>query len=698
MTAPLERPYRVGVDIGGTFVDVVLQDTRNGRLTSAKRLSNPTDPASSALAGIDDVLVGVSGSLADVSQVVHATTIGPNTIIQRTGARAAFLVTEGFGDLLQMQRQLRHSPYDLSYRRYEPLVPRERVFQVPQRTRFDGSVHRPLDEAAVREIGVRLQELEVSAVAVCLLHSYANPADEHRVREILGERLPEVSVSLSCEVAPLLREYERASTTVTNAYIEGAFRRYLTRMERSMHQRGFAGGFYLMQANGGLATVGQVKAIPILALESGPTAGAIMAATHGIRVGEGNVLCFDMGGTTAKAAACVDGEIALANLFEVDRTLMRPGTGIPVLIPSLDLVEIGAGGGSIARASLGIVTVGPRSAGARPGPACYGNGGEHATVTDANLVLGYLNPDFFNGGEMGLDPAAAQQVVKGHVGSPLGLDTVEAAWGVHDAVTANMANAIRAVSLERGHDPRDFALVPSGGGGPLHATRIARALGIPKIVVPAAAGVLSAVGLLAADARFDLARAAYRPLTARALAEIDEIVAELRADADARLDATGLPGDRIYQRALEMRYAGQGHEITVTVPDEPGGDPVTSVLAAFEARYERLYGFAESRAPVEITSVRLTAQIPASEIRVEADAPAVQTARPRAHRPAYFPEAGGLVEAPVYRRADLREGAAFAGPAIVEEKASTSLLLPGDRALVDRHSNLLIDVNGASDE
>ncbi|MBO0848643.1 MAG: hydantoinase/oxoprolinase family protein [Pseudonocardia sp.] len=695
MTASLERPYRVGVDIGGTFVDVVLQDTRNGRLSAVKRLSNPTDPASSALAGIDDVLVRVSGSLADVSQVVHATTIGPNTIIQRTGARAAFLVTEGFGDLLQMQRQLRHSPYDLSYRRYEPLVPRERVFQVPQRTRFDGSVHRPLDEVAVREIAVRLRDLEVSAVAVCLLHSYANTADEHRVREILGEELPEVAVSLSCEVAPLLREYERGSTTVANAYIEGAYRRYLTRMERSMHQRGFAGGFYLMQANGGLATVGQVKAVPILALESGPTAGAIMAATHGMRAGANNVLCFDMGGTTAKAAACVDGEIALASLFEVDRTLMRPGTGIPVLIPSLDLVEIGAGGGSIARAKLGIVTVGPRSAGARPGPACYGTGGEQATVTDANLILGYLNPDFFNGGQMRLDPDAAQRAVKTNVGSPLGLDTVEAAWGVHDAVTANMANAIRAVSLERGHDPRDFALVPSGGGGPLHATRIARALGIPKIVVPAAAGVLSAVGLLAADARFDLARAAYRPLTAQALAEIDEIVAELRADADTRLDATGLPGARTYQRALEMRYAGQGHEITVPVPDEAGGDPVASVLAAFEARYEQLYGFAESRAPVEITSVRLTAQIPASEIRVEPDVSAAETARPHARRLAYLPEAGGLVEVPVYRRTDLSEGATFTGPAIVEEKESTSLLLPGDSALVDRHSNLVIDVNGA---
>ncbi|WP_028927607.1 hydantoinase/oxoprolinase family protein [Pseudonocardia acaciae] len=696
MTASLERPYRVGVDIGGTFVDVVLLDTRNGRLTSAKRLSNPTDPASSALAGIDDVLDRASGSLADVRQVVHATTIGPNTIIQRTGARAAFLVTEGFGDLLQMQRQLRHNPYDLSYRRYEPLVPRERVFQVPQRTRADGSVHRPLDEAAVREIAVRLRELEVSAVAVCLLHSYADPADERRIREILGAELPEVSVSLSCEVAPLPREYERASTTVANAYIEGAYRRYLTRMERAMRGGGFAGGFYLMQANGGLATVAQVKAVPIPALESGPTAGAIMAAAHGMRAGERNVLCFDMGGTTAKAAACVDGEIAVANQFEVDRTLMRPGTGIPVLIPSLDLVEIGAGGGSIARANLGIVTVGPRSAGARPGPACYGNGGEHATVTDANLVLGYLNPDFFNGGQLGLDPAAAQQTVKAQVGSPLGLDTVEAAWGVHDAVTANMANAIRAVSLERGHDPRGFALVPSGGGGPLHASRIARALGIPKIVVPAAAGVLSAVGLLAADPRFDLARAAYRPLTAPALAEVDEIVAELRAEADARLDASGLPGHRTYQRALEMRYAGQGHEITVPVPD--GAGAVASVLAAFEARYERLYGFAESQAPVEITSVRLTAQIPGSEVRtgVADGVAAAETVRPHARRPAYFPEAGGLVEVPVYRRAELREGATFAGPAIVEEEASTSLLLPGDRAVVDRRSNLVIEVNGAS--
>ncbi|MGH3662014.1 MAG: hydantoinase/oxoprolinase family protein [Micromonosporaceae bacterium] len=698
MTTPAERPYRVGVDIGGTFVDIVLQDVRDGRLTAAKRLSDPADPASSALAGIDDVLQRVSASLSDLNQVVHATTIGPNTIIQRKGAATAFLVTEGFGDVLQLQRQLRHSPYDLSYQRYEPLAPQERVFTVPQRTRFDGSTHRPLDEAAVRDIAGRLRAAEVAAVAVCLLHSYANPADEQRIREILAEELadlPGLSISLSSEVAPLLREYERASTTVVNAYIEGAFRDYLTRMEDSLQQRGFGGTFYLMQANGGLATVGQVKAIPIRALESGPTAGALMATKHGQQCGADDIIGFDMGGTTAKAAACVDGEIPLVNLFELDRTLMRPGTGIPVMMPSLDLVEIGAGGGSIARAALGVVSVGPQSAGAVPGPACYGNGGEHPTVTDANLLLGYLNPDFFNGGEMTLDLAAAQQVMKTHVGSPLGLDVVDAAWGVHDAVTGAMANAIRAVSLERGHDPRRFVLVPSGGGGPLHASRIARELGIPRVIVPAAAGVMSAVGLLAADPRFDLAKAAFRQLTAETLAEIEQIAADLRVEADAELDRTRLPGERTYQRSMEMRYAGQGHEITVPVPDELGDDPTAAVVDAFSARYTQLYGFAEP-GPLEITSVRLTAQISAAPLAPETLPLGTSSVEPHSTRLAYFPETGGLVETKVYRRTDLAAGATIAGPAIIEEKESTTLLLSGDRVTVDPTSNLVVEINGAT--
>lgn len=687
------RPYRVGVDIGGTFVDVAVQDVRDGSISVGKRLSDPADPAQSALAAIDEVLQRSGSTLREVDQVVHATTIGPNTIIQRRGAMSALLITEGFGDLLTLQRQVRHSPYDLAYRRYEPLVPRERVFEVPERLRADGGVHRPLDEDAVTVIAKRLLAEGVTAVGVCLLHSYVDGRHERRIAELLAEHAPGLAISLSSEVAPLVREYERASTTVANAYIQGAFRDYLTRMERSLAERGLDGGFYIMQANGGLATVEQVTRTPIRALESGPAAGAIMAAEHGVRAGAEHVLSFDMGGTTAKAAAAIAGDVGLVSTFEVDRTLMRPGTGIPVMIPSLDLVEIGAGGGSIARTELGIVEVGPQSAGARPGPACYGKGGQSPTVTDANLALGYLDPDYFNGGDLRLDRAATVEAIARGVGTPLGLDTHAAAWGICEAVTENMADAIRAVSLERGHDPREFALVAFGGSGPLHAARIARALRAPKVLIPRSAGVMSAVGLLAADARFDLSRTMVAPVDAGTLTDVDAVVAELRAEAEEQLAATRLPGERRYLPSVEMRFVGQGHEIDVPLPGVDVGERLAALLEAFGTRYAQLFGYGDSGAPVEITGIRLTAQVAVPGFHLpEAGASRSATPEPYGHRDAYFPEAGGVVPCPVYRRERLSPGDAIAGPAIVEEKESTTVALPGDRISVDARHNVVIEI------
>ena len=688
------RPYRVGVDIGGTFVDVAVQDVRDGSISVGKRLSDPADPARSALAAIDEVLRRAGSTLGEVDQVVHATTIGPNTIIQRRGAKSALLITEGFGDLLILQRQVRHSPYDLAYRRYEPLVPRERVFEVPERMRADGEIHRPLDEDAVTVIAKRLLTDGATAVGVCLLHSYVDARHERRIAELLAEHAPGLAISLSSEVAPRVREYERASTTVANAYIQGAFRDYLTSMQRSLTERGFDGGFYIMQANGGLATVEQITRTPIHALESGPAAGAIMAAEHGVRTGAGNVLSFDMGGTTAKAAAAIAGDVGLVSTFEVDRTLMRPGTGIPVMIPSLDLVEIGAGGGSIARTELGIVAVGPQSAGAQPGPACYGKGGQAPTVTDANLALGYLDPDYFNGGDMPLDRAATAEAITRDIGTPLGLDTQPAAWGICEAVTENMADAIRAVSLERGYDPREFALVAFGGSGPLHAARIARALRVPKVLIPQSAGVMSAVGLLAADARFDLSRTLVTTADAAGtLDDIDSVIADLRVEAEEQLAATRLSGERRYLPSVEMRYQGQGHEIEVPLPGAGEGDRLAALLDAFAKRYAQLFGYGDSGAPVEITGIRLTAQVAVPGFHLpEADASRSATPDPDGHRDAYFPEAGGVVSCAVYRRERLSPGDTIAGPAIVEEKESTTVALPGDRVSVDARHNVVIEI------
>lgn len=693
------RRYRISADIGGTFTDLVLQDPEDGRLAVAKVPSTPADPSEGALHGIETITAEAGIGLDEVAEITHATTHGANIIIEQKGARTALLTTAGFGDILLIQRQLRYSPYDVTLERHRPLVERDLVFEVPERLRFDGSVYRELDEEEVARIAERLRELEVEAVAICLLHSYANDAHERRVAEIIAATLPDLSLSLSCEAAPLIREYERASTTVADAYIRPAFRTYLGRLESALAERGFGGSLFVTQANGGLASVELTMDAPIRAVESGPAGAVTMAGSFAVTHDLDRVLVFDMGGTTAKAGLIAGGEAPMVDTFEIDKKLLRLGTGLPLRIPSVDIIEIGAGGGSIARAALGVVEVGPESSGADPGPACYQRGGTRATVSDANLILGYLNPDFFNGGAMGLSVERAEAAVRADIGEPLGLEVPEAAWGIHETVTANMEHAIRTVSTDRGEDPRELTLVASGGAGPLHAARLARNLGMRKVMVPAFAGVMSALGLLQSNPRFDLAESVGADLAESSAADFERRFGGLEEGARKRLGALGLgDAEATLERRIDAQFRGQGH--TVEVPISSGAldrAAIEASTARFHERYVELYGQSDPTALIEVTAVRLVATVARPGITLPESGRAGGATAPTARR-AYFPEAEGFTETAVYRRSELGAGDSFAGPALIEDAESTVVVPPGDLVTIDPARHVMIEINPGAGE
>src|SRR5262249_15925453 len=477
-------PYRIGFDVGGTFTDFVLQSP-TGELTTAKRLTTYPDPSGACLGGLDELTAGLGWD--EIAQVVHGTTLGSNIVIERKARGVGLLTTRGFRDVLIIGREKRYQVYDLQIEKPAPLIPRRLIGEVTERVLADGSVRTPLDEddarRAVRELAAR----GVTTLAVCFLHSYRNPVHEKRVAELVAEEAPGLTVTLSHEVSPTFREYERTSTTVVNAYVMSIVREYLHGLATAMEQRGYRGRLFVMQSSGGIATTEAMQRYPVRMIESGPAAGALMAAAYGELAGHDDVVGFEMGGTTAKVGLIEKGRPATTTAFELHRVNNVPGSGLPMNIQAIDLVEIGAGGGSIARAKLGVIAVGPESASSTPGPVCYGRGGSEPTVTDANLVLGYLNPDYFAGGAMKLDGARAARAMEGRVGRPLGLSVEEAAWGIHQIVTTNMELATRIVSIERGRDPRALTLIAFGGSGPVHGCRLAQALGIPRVILPAAA-------------------------------------------------------------------------------------------------------------------------------------------------------------------------------------------------------------------
>jgi len=599
--------------------------------------------------------------------------------------------------VLVIGRQKRWELYDNYIDKPVPVVPREHIWEVAERLLHDGTERTKLDERAVRRAAREMKAAGVATVAICFLHSYANPAHERRAAEIVRETAPDLLVSLSSDVSPIYREYERASTTTLNAYLMPVVGAYVQRIQQGLAARKFKRKLFIMQSNGGVATPDIVEQFPIRIIESGPAAGVITAVRYASAAGTNNILSFDMGGTTAKLCLIEAGRPSLTGQFEVDMVHLKKNSGLPINISAIDLVEIGSGGGSIARVEMGAIAVGPQSAGSDPGPVCYGRGGTQPTVTDADLVLGYLNAGYFLGGEMRLDADAAKHSIDVHVGRQLGLDSTAAAWGIHEVVTATMAQAARVVSVSKGKDPRDFAFIPFGGAGPVHGARLARMLGCRRIVFPHGAGVESAIGLLMAEPAFDLARTRITVLDGATIPAINSIYRELEAQGKQQLAACGIRSGARYRRSADMRFSGQGYEISVDLPDGPyAAADVARLRDAFFDAYAASYGDrAFDRADaVELVHFRIAASGRVAPMALQSlparDASAADARK--GHRRVYFPETNGFTDCPVYDRYQLRAGDRFDGPSLVEERESTVVIIPHSQAHVDRDGNIIVDL------
>jgi N-methylhydantoinase A len=690
-----DKGYRVGIDIGGTFTDLVLIDDASGERAIGKVLTTPDDPSEAVEEGLRGLLEREEVHASRLKTIIHGTTLVTNALIERRGAATALLTTEGFRDAVAIGTEHRYDMYDIFLEKPEPLVPRSLRYGISERTLDDGSVVRGLDEEQVRSVAAEIVDRGIEAVAVSFLHGFRNPAHELRVAEILVEEAPGIVVSLSSEVSPEIREYERTSTTIANVYVRPLVERYLQKLEERLRNLGFAGSFYVMLSNGGTASVKTACRFPVRLLESGPAAGSLAAAFYGRAAGFSDVLSFDMGGTTAKACLIDGGEPLTSTDFEVARVYrFKKGSGLPVKTSVIEMIEIGAGGGSIARVGpLGLPKVGPESAGANPGPACYGRGGTEPTVTDADLLLGYLDPGFFLGGRMSLDYGAAEQAM-GKISDILDLDPIEAAWGVHQVVDENMANAARVHAVERGKDPRKYLLLAFGGAGPVHAHRVARALGVPGFVAPLGAGTASAFGFLCAPLSFDLARSLYGRLDHLDWDAANAALEAMEDEGRELLKASGVADEEVLVRRLgEMRYVGQGHEVGVGLPEGIlGPDDVDGIRDAYRGEYRRLYGREGPDVPLETITWRVEVSAPRPEILQEEEKgePRSLDEAHKGERGIYLPEEDGFAAVPVYDRYKLDPGAAFEGPAVVEERESTVVVGPDSRAEVDRSRNLIV--------
>jgi N-methylhydantoinase A len=694
----MTQRYRLGIDVGGTFTDGILINEHTGDTRIAKVPSTPRDPSVGFLAAVERILREAEILPKDVSYLVHGTTVATNAIIEGKLAATGFITTDGFRDMLEIQRQIRPALYDLQFEKPRPLVPRHRCFGIPERLAATGAVLTPLDEEAVAAAALQLRQEDVGAIAVCFLHAYLNPTHEQRTREILREVFPEAVVSLSSEVAPEFREYFRASTTIINAGVRPIVERYLANIEHRLEAAGLEGELLIMQSSGGVLTFEAARAKPVFMVESGPAAGVIVSAYLGQILGFDNVLSFDMGGTTAKAGLVEHGMPRITKEYEVGTAAGAErgakGAGYPIRTPVIDLVEIGAGGGSIAWVDPGgALRVGPHSAGADPAPVCYRRGGTQPTITDANLVLHRIDPDHFLGGEMRLDEAAATLAIKEKCADPLGLDVIEVALGIVEIANTAMVNAVRRISVQRGYDPRDFVLVAFGGAGPLHANRLAVELEIPTVLVPMSPGTTSAMGLLVTDLKHDYATTVIQRTDRLDAEMVNRLYHEMEAQGHKALLAEGMGHARIgFERQVDMRYVGQSYELSIPLDDGRVEDALEGMLQRFHDEHERAYGFAAPGEPVELVALRLTAvgSIAKPRLRELAQRSGDVGATPRAVRQVYFAEAGGFVDCPSYDRYRLAAGGRVEGPAIVEEMDSTTVIHPGFRAEVDRYGNLLI--------
>ncbi|UXS04590.1 hydantoinase B/oxoprolinase family protein [Agrobacterium tumefaciens] len=689
------KRLRAGVDIGGTFTDFILFDESATAIRLHKCLTTPRDPSQGALGGLGELVKAAGIGISDLSEIVHGTTLVTNAVIERKGAAVGLITTEGFRDILEIGTEQRYDIYDLTLAFPTPLVERSRRLEVSERIDADGNVILDLDEVAILRAAETLKKDGVEAIAICFMHSYRNPAHERRARDIIAKALPELSISISCEVVAEISEYQRFVTTCANAYVQPLMDRYLRRFEGELATMGFAGDFRLMHSAGGLVSLETARAFPIRLLESGPAGGALATAWFGKNAGHDNVIAFDMGGTTAKACLIEDGKIDIASYLEAGREhRFKNGSGLPIKSPVVDMIEIGAGGGSIASIDgVGLLQVGPHSASSEPGPACYGRGGLKPTVTDASVALGYYDPSFFLGGRMTLDLAAAEKAL-GTIAKPLNISAVEAAWGIHQVVSESMASAARIHLVEKGKDPRGYSMIGFGGAGPAFAAKVARILGVSEVIIPPASGAASAFGFLTAPLSFDIVRSHPIALSKNLEADkLNDILDEISEDGRVQLRSAGVANtDILVERSADMRLVGQLHEINVPLPAGTlDAGAYAEIRKAFEAVYSARYTRVPSEAKLEILSFRIRASgaVPHLTVR-QAGIDGSSTDARKGTRKTYF--GNGFVDAGIYDRYSMRTGILVEGPAIIEERESTTIIPPGDKVTVDETGNLRIQI------
>lgn len=680
------KSARLAVDIGGTFTDLALE--HDGKRTTAKVLTTPSAPERGVMDGFRTIIQAAGIAPADIELIIHGTTLATNAVIERKGARTALITTEGFRDVIAMGNESRYDQYDLNIVLPEPLVPRHLRLPVPERLDNTGQILRPLDEAAVQALIPVLKQENIESIAVGLLHAFVNPVHERRIQGILHDAIPDIPISLSSEVSPEMREWERFSTTVANAYVQPMMASYLRRLETSLHEAGATAPLFLMMSGGGLTTIETACRFPIRLVESGPAGGAIFSAHIARECGLNNVLSFDMGGTTAKICLIDDFKPQTARTFEVARVgRFRKGSGLPLRIPVIEMVEIGAGGGSIAHVdSMGRIGVGPESAGADPGPACYGRGGTHPAVTDANLSLGRYDPTRFAGGSMKLDIAAAHDALLADVGAKLSLTAELAALGVVEMVDENMANAARVHAIESGKTYEGRTLIAFGGGGPVHACRVAEKVGINRVLVPSGAGVGSAIGFLRAPVGYEVVRSLYQRFSTFDVAAVNDLLDDMRIEAETAVAKGSFGARTVETRTAYMRYVGQGHEIPVPLPNTVlGAEDIALIRDRYDTEYARFFDRPVPGSDVEIMSYAVVVTTvtdgvtppPRSGDLLTTEATAVRTQLVR------DTTTGAVSPWSIYDRTSLTPWTNIAGPAIVAEDETSTLIGPGWTAVVN---------------
>lgn len=688
---------KLGIDIGGTFTDFVLFEDTSNQLYFAKTLTTYPDPTVGIFNGIKELEAKFGFPVKEIDAIVHGTTLVTNAVIERKGAKTAFITTKGFEDVLEIGREMRYDIYDIFLTMPKPLIPRNLRMGISERVDTHGNILTELDETHLQPLAKALKDNGIEAVGVCLLNSFANTKHEKVLGDFLAKNVPDVYYSLSSEIMPEIREYERSSATAMNAYVQPITDKYLKDFETQLRESGFSGNINIMISSGKLTTIDGARKSPIHLLESGPAGGAMAGVFYGTHLEEENLLCFDMGGTTAKACVIYEGKPEITNHFEAGRVKrFKKGSGLPVRIPVIDLIEIGAGGGSIARVNnIGLLTVGPDSASSTPGPACYNLGGEDPTVTDADLVLGYLNADYFLGGDMQLSVDAAREAIRVKLAEPLNISIEEAAMGVHKIVNENMANAARVHVLEKGMDPRHFNMIGFGGAGPVHAFGVAKLLNTKRLIIPVGAGVTSALGFLVSPVASEKIHSFISEIEEIDWKEVNSFLENMEQDGYNFLAQSGIDKkDATVERVVEMRYSGQGHEITIEIPEgELSENSIPEIEKRFVKEYEFRYNRSIEGMSLEMVTWRVVVQGPIPQMKVKQFSTTATDAEAyKGVRKVYFEETGYL-DCPVYDRYALKSNEKFDGPAIIEETESTTVIGVNSSVHVDKDKNIIIDLH-----